>query len=197
MFTGLVDHTGVIEAIVSTAKGLKITIRSNFTDIAVGESIAVDGVCLTALEPSLGRFFVEVSPETLAVTTIGLRSIGSRVNLERSLRVGDRLGGHFVTGHVDVMATVAEIELHADFWFVRFTSNLEYLVPKGSIAINGVSLTINKVTSDGFTIMLIPHTLAITNLAEMTVGSCVNLEYDMLAKIVVNSAKNIYSVAEQ
>ncbi|MBS0634639.1 MAG: riboflavin synthase [Verrucomicrobia bacterium] len=196
MFTGLVDHTGTIEEVVNTAKGKRLAIRSKFSDIVVGESIAVDGVCLTALNPSEGLFLVEVSPETLSVTTLGQRSVGTLVNLERSLRVGDRLGGHFVTGHVDLMATVAKIDHQDEFWSVGFhCPATEYLVQKGSIAINGVSLTINSVTDDGFSIMLIPHTLALTNLAKMAVGDSVNLEYDMLAKLVVNSTQKIYSVA--
>jgi riboflavin synthase len=193
MFTGLVHHYSTIEEVTATAKGRRLSIQTQFDDIALGESIAVDGVCLTAIEPVGGRFSVELSPETLAVTTFGDCVAGSAVNLERSLRVGDRLGGHFVTGHVDTLATVAEIEAQAEFWWVRFAcaagARLDYLVEKGSIAVNGVSLTINALTNDGFTIMLIPHTLELTNLSMMQVGTRVNLEYDMLAKLVVNATK--------
>jgi riboflavin synthase len=193
MFTGLVDHCGTIEKITATPTGRRLTIQSRFTDIVVGESIAVDGVCLTALDPQAGRFSLELSPETLAVTTFGSRDVGSTVNLERSLRVGDRLGGHFVTGHVDEMASLVQIESHPDFWLMRFkcaqNAQLDYLVHKGSIAVNGVSLTLNKIHPDGFSVMLIPHTLELTNLSTLVEGSSVNLEYDMLAKLVVNATR--------
>lgn len=194
MFTGMVHHFGTIQEIVPTTKGRRLTIQSQFDDIALGESIAVDGVCLTAIESKDGRFSVELSPETLAVTTFGNSVVGSTVNLEQSLRVGDRLGGHFVTGHVDAMATVAQIEEQGEFLWVRFACSesdpgLDFLVEKGSVAVNGVSLTINTLTDVGFTVMLIPHTLEVTNLSLMKVGSCVNIEYDMLAKLVVKATR--------
>lgn len=192
MFTGIVHHFGTIVEVVPTTKGRRLTIQSQFNDIELGESIACDGVCLTAIEPKDGRFSVELSPETLAVTTFGNCIVGSTVNLEQSLRVGDRLGGHFVTGHVDSVATVAQIEEQAEFLWVRFACcesdpGLDFLVEKGSVAVNGVSLTINTLTDDGFTVMLIPHTLEVTNLSLMKVGSRVNIEYDMLAKLVVKA----------
>lgn len=194
MFTGLVHHFGTIEEVVPTAKGSRLTIQSQFNDIEIGESIAVDGVCLTALEPLEGRFHVELSPETLSVTTFGRCRVGASVNLERSLRVGDKLGGHFVTGHVDTLATVAHIEQQGEFTEVRFACTeedpgLDFLVEKGSIAVNGVSLTINTLTDAGFTVMLIPHTLEVTNLSTMKVGSPVNIEYDMLAKLIVKTTR--------
>lgn len=194
MFTGLVHHFGTIQAVVPTTKGRRLTIQSQFNDIEIGESIAIDGVCLTALEPKGGLFNVELSPETLSVTTFGNCMLGSAVNLERSLRVGDKLGGHFVTGHVDTIATVVQIEEQGEFVSVRFACceddpGLDYLVEKGSIAVNGVSLTINTLTEVGFTVMLIPHTLEVTNLSLMKVGTPVNIEYDMLAKLVVKTAR--------
>jgi len=195
MFSGLVDHKGQIVENRPTAKGRRLTIQSQFNDIAIGESIAVDGVCLTAVEPEGGRFSLDLSPETLAITTFGLADVGSDLNLERSLRVGDRLGGHFVSGHVDTMATVVEIEPQAEYWSIHFAfdpnTDRLYLIHKGSIAVNGVSLTINQLTPEGFKVMLIPHTLAVTNLSNFKVGTRVNIEFDMIAKMVVNSTKNM------
>jgi riboflavin synthase len=131
----------------------------------------------------------------LAITTFGLADVGSDLNLERSLRVGDRLGGHFVSGHVDTMATVVEIEPQAEYWSIHFAFDPKterlYLIHKGSIAVNGVSLTINQLTPEGFKVMLIPHTLAVTNLSSIKVGTRVNIEFDMIAKMVVNSTKNM------
>lgn len=198
MFSGLVDHKGQVLESIATPKGRRLTIQSQFDNIALGESIAVDGVCLTAIEPEGGRFSLELSPETLAVTTFGTANIGTEVNLERSLRVGDRLGGHFVSGHVDTMAILTEIEPQGEYVCMRFAlegNDQSLLVHKGSISVNGVSLTLNKITETGFEVMLIPHTLKVTNLGMIKVGTRVNIEFDMLAKMVVNATQQRYNEA--
>lgn len=195
MFTGLVDHTGKITQITETGSGITLQIECDFTDLVEGESISVDGVCLTAINTAANTFTCQLSPETLRLTTFAESSEDSLVNLERSLRVGDRLGGHFVTGHVDSQASVMNIEKHENFWSVRFRlkelAQRFYLVSKGSIAVNGVSLTINSVEPSGFTVMLIPHTLERTNLSTLAANTQVNIEFDMLAKLVVNTTQQV------
>lgn len=195
MFTGLVDHCGKITQITENGSGITLEIHCEYTDLIEGESIAVDGVCLTAINTTQKSFSCQLSPETLNLTTFASRTRDSSVNLERSLRVGDRLGGHFVTGHVDATATVVSVIQHEAFFAVQFRlSTLAqrcYLVSKGSIAVNGVSLTINAVEADGFTVMLIPHTLERTNLSSLKAGTQVNIEYDMLAKLVVNTTQQV------
>lgn len=193
MFTGIVDHCGVIEKI----EGTRITVKSGFTDLALGESISVDGACLTALgiEENDGRFQAEISPETSRLTIAERYQAGTRVNLERSLRPADRMGGHWVTGHIDQKAMVAEIKPFDEFTQVSFhsvpESFMRYLVQKGSVAVNGVSLTINRLTQSGFEVMLIPHTWKQTNLSDLKVGLTVNLEFDWMVKVVLQEASRL------
>ncbi len=188
MFTGLVQDIGVVlEATGTSPLRLHIETKLPAAQFAVGESIAVDGVCLTVVERSRAGFAVEAAAETLARTTIRGWGRGRRVNLERALAVGDRLGGHMVLGHVDdkgrVTASRAEgggrwVEVEAPAAVVPF------LLEKGSIAIDGVSLTINGVDGHRFHVLLIPETLARTNLGERQVGAAVNLEADVIGKYV-------------
>lgn len=191
MFTGIVDHCGTIQEVEQTPGGARITIQTQFSNFALGESIAVDGVCLTLVENEPSSFTVELSPETLEKTTAKHWEKDSSVNLERALKVGDRLGGHWVTGHVDTSIKVKVINGFHDYREIIFSVNekdqLRYLVKKGSVAINGVSLTINDVFDDGFSVMLIPHTQERTNLSEIKPGSFVNIEFDYLLKGVVRS----------
>lgn len=188
MFTGLVAHCGKITESKAIQSGRRFTIQCDFSDIQAGESIAVNGICLTAIDPKQHQFDVELSSETLTVTDAANYQIGSQVNLERALLASDRLGGHMVSGHVDDVASVILIEQQDEFSRLRFepsdAAGLMYVVAKGSIAVNGVSLTINKVDDASFEVMLIPHTLEITNLSELALKQKVNIEYDMLAKIV-------------
>jgi riboflavin synthase len=155
--------------------------------LELGESVAINGCCLTVIAADGGRFEVQAGPETLARTNLGARRAGDRVNLERALKVGDRLGGHFVQGHVDTTATLRERRPDGEWESLAFTIDPAWaplLVPKGSIAVDGVSLTLVSVESDGFSVMLIPHTLAVTTLGLIGPGDAVNIEADMLAKHV-------------
>ncbi|MDX2097186.1 MAG: riboflavin synthase [Leptolyngbyaceae cyanobacterium bins.59] len=193
MFTGLIQALGTLQPI--GAEQVRILWTSPITeptlqDIARGDSIAVDGVCLTVTEILPQGFVATVSPETIARTTLGHQSNMSHVNLETSLRVGSKLGGHFVTGHVDGVGYLQSAAQTARSWEMEFTTASEavarYIVPKGSIAINGISLTIAECSTDGrwFKVAVIPHTYTMTNLHELQPGSLVNLEGDILGKYV-------------
>lgn len=188
MFSGIVDHLGEIIATISSAKGIQLQIRTRFENISLGESIAVEGICLTVTKTERHQFFCDVSPETLAVTTAQYFHSGQRVNLERALAVGDRLGGHFVTGHVDGVVCVAAVQPQGEFTVMKFTGlqaeHFKLILPKGCVAINGVSLTINEVSSDSFSVMLIPHTLSHTTLHTLNAHDRVNIEYDYLARVI-------------
>lgn len=191
MFTGLVQALGEIERVDDEGAGIRFTIawdgRPGDDALAIGESIAVNGCCLTAVAVDGGRFEAQAGPETLLRTNLGRRRAGDRVNLERSLRVGDRLGGHFVQGHVDATATLRERRPEGEWEFLGFAIDPAWtllMVPKGSIAVDGVSLTLVDVERDGFSVMLIPHTLAVTTLGIIRPGDAVNIEADMLAKHV-------------
>lgn len=190
MFTGIIDHCGQIKAIKKADDYFQLTIASQFSDLSIGESIAIDGACLTVTSYSDGLFTVDLSKETVRLTTAAFYEPLMTVNLERALTLTDRLGGHFVTGHVDGMGRVSHIKELAEFKeyvFDEISPDFRYyLVKKGSIAVNGVSLTINEVEKNYFTVMLIPHTLERTNLSQLLVGDKINLEFDYLAKLVRN-----------
>jgi riboflavin synthase len=191
VFTGLVQALGRIVGIVPEGQGLRFSIAwdglAEDDPISVGESIAVNGCCLTAVAVDGGRFEVQAGPETLMRTNLANGNADDRVNLERSLRVGDRLGGHFVQGHVDTTATLGERRTEGEWEFLSFEIDPAWtplLVPKGSIAVDGVSLTLVEVGAARFSVMLIPHTLAVTTLGLIRAGDAVNIEADMLAKHV-------------
>ncbi len=190
MFTGLIEQVGDIIDCQKTEKGLRLTIQSNYSDLVLGESIAIDGICLTVTQIIQQQFCCDVSAETCRVTTANHFSTGKKVNLERALQVGARLGGHFVLGHVDGICTVASIAKVGDCleYVIELPeqTNLQYLISKGSVCLNGVSLTINRLTPKGFTIMLIPHTQLLTNLPLLQTGDPMNIEFDYLVKAVFN-----------
>jgi riboflavin synthase len=184
MFTGLVDSTGTVEA---TGSRLRIATPLS-SEIERGDSIAVGGVCLTAVAIENGSFEADVMEETLERSSLGRLEPGDDVNLELALRVGDRLGGHFVQGHVDGTGKVEAVDEREHSRVVRFGAApdlLRYVVEKGSIAIDGVSLTVVDVGPEGFSVSLIPETLERTTLGSLEPGAIVNLEVDMLAKYVV------------
>jgi riboflavin synthase len=192
MFTGLVETTGALLRRTERGRDARLTLRgpiaSSREPLALGESIAVDGVCLTVdTIIDAETFDVDASSETLAKTTLGALAIGAPVNLERALPIGGRLGGHIVSGHVDGVGKVASVTPIGAAWKVVFDAPVElsrYIAAKGSICVSGVSLTINHVDGASFDVMLIPHTFAKTSLKDLAAGTRVNLEVDLLARYV-------------
>jgi riboflavin synthase len=191
VFTGLVEGMGRLERLVDGNAGRRLTIvwgdPASSEPLKLGESVAVNGCCLTVVAIADTRFEVQAGPETLARTNLGDRRAGDRVNLERALKVGDRLGGHFVQGHIDSTAVLRERRPEGEWEFLAFGIDLgwtKFLVSKGSIAVDGVSLTLVDVGPETFSVMLIPHTLALTTLGLIRAGDRVNIEIDILAKHV-------------
>ena len=186
MFTGIVTAVGRIRDLSPVAEGARLTIDAgglDLDDVAIGDSIAVDGVCLTVTEMLPGAFGVDVSAETLACTA-GF-AVESSINLEKALRLSDRLGGHLVSGHVDGTGEVVRFDPVGDnrLLEVRIAPDLaRYVARKGSVTLNGVSLTVNTVERDTFTVNLIPHTLGATNLGTLASGMRVNVEVDLVAR---------------
>ena len=194
MFTGLVETSGRVERLETGAAEVRLRVSAPFAaEIERGESLAVDGVCLTAVQRGATWFEAVVSPETLSRTTLGLRAPGDRVNLERALRPGDRLGGHIVQGHVDGVGVVESVEPEGSGRRVgiRFPADLDdFIVMKGSIAVDGVSLTVAARSATRFEVALIPETLDVTHLGAYAPGTAVNLEVDMMARYVVEYLKS-------
>jgi riboflavin synthase len=193
MFTGIVTALGKVTAVERLDGLARLTIASPFdpASVEIGASIAHDGCCLTVIgkeaAPGGMRHVAEAAPESLKLTTLGALREGDRVNLERSLRVGDELGGHMVQGHVDGLGEVRSVEQDGGGWRLRIKppASIERLIaPKGSIAVAGVSLTVNEVDAEGFGVLIIPHTWAVTTLSKLTPGDKVNLEADMMARYV-------------
>lgn len=193
MFTGIIEAVGKITQALplngQNDNGLALTIATgnlDLSDVKPGDSIAVNGVCLTVTALDKNHFSVTVSQETLNCTQ-GLDQTGAHVNLEKAMRLSDRLGGHLVSGHVDATGTVVKFESSGECMELIIRAPqplLRYITQKGSITVNGVSLTINRIDGDQFSVNLIPHTLAMTNLKELSPGMAVNLETDMLARYV-------------
>lgn len=189
MFTGLIEEIGVVEEIRLGGKSgsLKIGCTSVLNGVKIGDSICVNGICLTVTTFGRSYFTVDFMPETLSVTNLGKLGRGSRVNLERALRVGDRLGGHIVSGHIDGVGMINSFKVKenaTEVWFEADKSLLKYIINKGSIAIDGASLTVAEISRDGFMVSIIPHTKKETTLIERKVGELVNLECDGLGKYV-------------
>ncbi len=189
MFTGIIEELGKIASLEKHANGarIKISVQTVTEDANEGDSIAVNGVCLTALDIAAKSFAADVSQETLDRSTIGDLKVGSSVNLERAVTPTTRLGGHIVQGHVDGRGEFLQTTQEGDFWTVRigFPNEIgQYLVYKGSISVEGISLTISKLTDDYFEIAVIPKTWELTNLSKLQKGDAVNLEVDVIAKYV-------------
>ena len=187
MFSGIIEQVGTIAGTRRIRGGLDLTIRSRLRGLAIGDSIAVSGACMTVTQRRGGTFSVHVSRESLRRTTLGKMRVGSRVNLERSLRLSDRLSGHLVFGHVDALGEVKAIKAEGDSALYRFGIPAgfgRYLVEKGSVAVDGISLTVFRCTNRSFTVAVIPHTAAATTLGARRAGDAVNLESDMLARYV-------------
>jgi len=187
MFTGIIHHTGIIDSLDHFESGARLRFRTtDDTPFVRGESVAVNGVCLTVL-PEDGLLVTDVSNETLARTTLGSLTNGARVNIERAMSLGDRLGGHLVQGHVDCVGALVSQKSEGEFAVYRWSVPAEYselVVDKGSIAVDGVSLTVVEPDGASFGAALIPETLRRTNLGESIAGNRVNLELDMIAKYV-------------
>jgi riboflavin synthase len=189
MFTGLVEGIGKIKEVSRVGEDMSLTIHPLFSmpDIRVGESISVNGVCLTVTSAKGGSFSVDVSAETFSRTTVGRLKIADEVNLERSLRLSDRLGGHLVLGHVDGVGKILEKEQRQRSWVMKIGIDeplSRYIIGKGSIAVDGVSLTVNRCTNESFEVNIIPQTGRETNLLKRKAGDLVNVETDMIGKYV-------------
>lgn len=190
MFTGLITDIGTLTSAATGASGgrtFSIETSYDLADVELGESIAVDGACLTVTKTTARTFDIDASRETLDRTTLGDRKPGDHVHLERALRVGDRMGGHFVLGHVDGVGRITKKTRVENAWLLEIEAPATvtpYLIEKGSVTVDGVSLTVNAVTSKGFGIAVIPFTVEKTNLGDYTVGRRVNLEADVIGKYV-------------
>jgi riboflavin synthase len=195
MFTGIVEARGTVAELrpSGTVRRIAITTDLDVASLPIGASIAVDGVCLTVVEREAGRFTADLGPETLDRTTLGALAAGARVHLERPLRLGDALGGHLVAGHVDGVGEIvarAEREGALDLEIAAPPEVAPTLVAKGSITVDGVSLTVNVVDGARFKVTLIPHTLAVTKLGDKAVGAAVNLEADLIGKTIERLVAN-------
>lgn len=194
MFTGLIEDVGVIAALQIQKGAAVMTVKTKLrvASMPLGASIAVNGACLTVVKKLKGAFTVDVSPETLGRTNLGSLKVGSLVNLEQPMRLQERLGGHLVTGHVDGVGAVAGIEKQGEFTIFNFKISADIgalLVSKGSVAVDGISLTVNRCRAGNFSVAIIPFTLRHTNLRGRRVGDRVNIENDLIGKYVQNFMK--------
>ena len=193
MFTGLIEAVGTVASVEPTAVGYRFRVASTLApDLTAGESIAVNGVCLTVIGTDGGALLADVSPDTARVTTLGRLEPGRVVNLERPLRADGRVGGHFVQGHVDATGTIDQVQHEADFHriTVGYPSSVRtYMVPRGSIAVDGVSLTIVSLQAERFEVQIVPFTWEHTNFSRVQPGDAMNLECDILGKYVARAVE--------
>jgi riboflavin synthase len=189
MFTGLIEDTGRVASFHRRGEAGVLVVETSLptAELAIGDSVAVNGACLTVTARSDRTLTFDVSPESISRTSIGKLCSGSRVNLERALRIGDRLGGHIVSGHIDCGGQLIRSENRSGNYQLQFTlppEHARYLVEKGSVTIDGISLTVNAVSHDGFSVNIIPHTYSSTTLGQLRVGDKVNIETDIIGKYV-------------
>lgn len=187
MFTGIIDTIGTVAEVEPLGEGRRLVLTAPWSaSLAIGESVAVDGVCLTVVDAGAETFAAEAVRETVALTTIGSWSPGRRVHLERALAVGDRLGGHLVQGHVDCVGTVQTMERQGENRYIGVTlpTGRELAAPRGSIAVNGVSLTVFRLAPDGVALSIVPHTWRSTAFPDLAPGDGVNVEYDLISRYV-------------
>ncbi|MDH4222481.1 MAG: riboflavin synthase [candidate division Zixibacteria bacterium] len=189
MFTGIIEEIGEIKNIFSTAKGKVIEIKAEKVskDLKVGDSVNINGACQTVVETKRNHFKIQAVEETLKRTNFALLKAGDRVNLERGMKLSDRLGGHLISGHIDCTSRIKSIDLRGDSSIYEFDLPAEYsnlVVDKGSIAVEGISLTITELKEDSFKVSVIPFTLKMTTLGERRAGDMVNVEFDLLGKYV-------------
>jgi riboflavin synthase len=195
MFTGIIEGLGAITKIRSSGQGKRLTIEADYPldHTKIGDSIAVSGACLTAVMIEGKSFEVDVSPETLSKTTFGKAKIGDRVNLERALRLSDRIDGHLVSGHIDGIGSVKNIKTLGNAIIITFEvpeSLSRYMIRKGSVAVDGISLTINNCDHGSFEVSIIPHTAKLTSIGFKKIGDHVNIETDMIGKYVERFIRN-------
>lgn len=189
MFTGIIEGLGTVAKLGASGRGKRLAVAADFElkETRVGDSVSVNGACLTAIAVAANRFEADLSPETLAKTAFGRLKTGDRVNLERALRLSDRLDGHLVSGHIDGVGAIAGLKKQDNAVLIAFTaaqSLLRHIIVKGSIAVDGVSLTVNNVSADGFEVSIIPHTARLTTLGFKRKGDPVNIETDLIGKYV-------------
>ncbi len=189
MFTGIVEEMGSVKALRREPSAARLTVSASVVleGTAIGDSISVNGVCLTVVEMGKSEFSVDIAHETLKVTNLGELHVGQKVNLERALRLSARIGGHLVTGHVDAVGRIREKRQEGNSWRIFFEAPekaLRYIIKKGSIAVDGISLTVADMDASGFSIAMIPHTAKLTTLGFKSGGDSVNLETDIIGKYV-------------
>ena len=189
MFTGIIEGLGAVSAIRPAGQGRRLTVAADFdlNQTKIGDSLCVSGACLTAVKINDRHFEVDISPETLQMTTFGQANVGQRVNIERALRLSDRLDGHLVSGHIDGVGKIRQREVLGNAIIVTIEvpeSLTKYMISKGSVAVDGISLTINACDADSFSVSIIPHTAKLTTIGFKNKGDPVNIETDMLGKYV-------------
>ena len=184
MFTGLIEQTTTVENITITSNGAKITFSADSDDVKIGDSIAVNGACLSIVEIKNNLFSADIMKETLNLTNLKYLKHGDIINLERAMSVNSRFQGHIVSGHIDTISTIKNIIQDGFSKRITFNSNTDLIIKKGSITINGISLTVTNVSNSDFEVSLIPETIKNTNLKNIKVGDIVNIEYDVLAKYI-------------